>query len=244
MNHQTAIVTGGTGSIGREIVTALVHAGANVAFCYLQNDDLAAEIRAELGEEHVLAIKADVRDQNAMNDLVQQTVQRWQKVDVLVTAHSTIANAPIADMTLDQWNTVLDVMLRGTTRICRAVLRPMQKARYGRIVNVAGYQGLAGALDQANYAAAMGGILGFSKALAREVAAWNITVNSVAPGLIARPQMLAFDPQYLPWATNIVPLKRLGTPNEVVPAIMLLASPESAYMTGQTIAVDGGWRMA
>lgn len=243
-NDQVAIITGGTGSIGREIVTALVGRGARVVFCYRQRDDVAQEIIDTIGDySRLLAMRADVRDANAMNGVVEETLRRWERLDMLITAHSAVSNAPVAEMTLDQWNEVLGVMLRGMTRACRAALRPMQKARYGRIVAVTGYQPLAGALTQANYAAALGGVIGFSKALAREVAAWGITVNTVAPGLISRPQMAAFDPSYIPWATNIVPLKRLGTPAEIVPAVLMLAHHDAGYITGQTIEVDGGWRM-
>lgn len=243
-SDQVAIVTGGTGSLGREIVTGLIERGARVVFCYRQRSEVAQELVDLLDDDHrLVATQADVRDQQAMNALVEEALRRWERIDMLITAHSAVNNAPINEMTLEQWNDVLDVMLRGVTRICRATLRPMQKARYGRIVNVVGYQPLAGALTQANYAAALGGVIGFSKALAREVAAWGITINTVAPGLVSRPHMAAFDPSYIPWATNIVPLKRLGTPAEVVPAVLMLANREAGYMTGQTITVDGGWRM-
>ena len=243
-NDQVAVVTGGTGSMGREIVAGLILRGARVIFCYRQREDVAQEIVDTLGNDgRLVAIQADVRDVAAMTGLVDEALRRWERVDMLITAHSAVNNAPIAEMTLDQWNDVLGVMLRGVTRVSRAALRPMQKARYGRIVTITGYQPLAGALTQANYAAALGGVIGFSKALAREVAAWGITVNSVAPGLVSRPQMAAFDPSYIPWATNIVPLKRLGSPAEIVPAVLMLAHRDAGYITGQTVEVDGGWRM-
>jgi 3-oxoacyl-[acyl-carrier protein] reductase len=243
--NQVAIVTGGTGSIGREVVLGLARRGAQVLFCYRANAEAARELEAACNElpGASVGLAADVRDQAAMNGLVDAALQRWGRLDIVVTAASTISNAPVEEMSLEQWNAVLDTVLRGVTRICRAALRPMQKARYGRIVTVTGYQALAGALTQANYAAAMGGVLGFGRALAREVAAWGITINSVAPGLLDRPQLAAFDQRYIPWATNIVPLKRLGLPAEVVPAVLMLASRESAYMSGDTIIVDGGWRM-
>lgn len=244
INDQVAIVTGGTGAIGREVVSGLIQRGARVVFCYRQRDDLAEEMCDTIADEQrLIAIKADVRDAEAMNSLVEVAVRRWERLDMLITAHSAVNNAPVADMTLEQWNDVMDVMLRGVTRITRAVLRPMQKARYGRIITITGYQPLAGGLTQANYAAALGGIIGFSKSLAREVAPWGITVNSVAPGLISRPHMSSFDPSYIPWATNIVPLKRLGAPAEITPAIFMLANPEAGYITGQVLPVDGGWRM-
>lgn len=242
---QVAIVTGGTGSIGSEVVLGLARGGAKVLFCYLANDQAARELEAACDglPGAGVGLKADVRDQEAMNGLVAEALRRWGRLDILVTAASTISNAPIDTMTLEQWNAVLDTVLRGVTRIARAALRPMQKARYGRIVTVTGYQALAGALTQANYAAAMGGVLGFGRALAREAAAWGVTVNSVAPGLLERPQLAAFDQRYIPWATNIVPLKRLGQPAEVAPAVLLLASRDASYMSGETIIVDGGWRM-
>ncbi len=241
-HNQVAVVTGGSGSIGHLIVAALAERGANVVAGYHQHDVVVNALQKTFSEQ-VLPVQADLREPDAGQLLVDTALSRWNRLDILITAHSMIANAPVAEMSLEQWHAVLQVMLRGTMGICRAALRPMQRARYGRIVTLTGYQPLAGALDQANYAAALGGVLGFGKALAREVAAWGININSVAPGLIERAQIAAFDPSYVPWATNIVPLKRLGKPNEVVPTVLLLASEAASYMTGQTIMVEGGWRM-
>lgn len=240
---QVALVTGSTGSVGRLIAAALLERGVRVVAGYNTQHALADDLTRRFGPELVQPLSANLSDPLAGRRLVETALTHWKRLDIVITAHSMIDNAPIAELTLDQWRAVLQVMLTGTMQICRAALRPMQRARYGRIVAISGYQPLAGALTQANYAAALGGVLGFCKALAREVAPWSITVNSVAPGLIDRPQMRAFDPVYIPWATNIVPLKRLGTPAEVVPPVLMLAAPSASYMTGQVIAVDGGWRM-
>ena len=242
-HEQVVVITGASGSIGRPLVDAFLSHGARVVAGYHTNQALAQSLEQSWDTAQLKLVQADLRDNAAAKQLISTALQHWSRLDILVTAHSTIDNAPLEAMSLEQWNSVLDTVLNGTMRVCRAALRPMQRARYGRIITISGYQPLAGALTQANYAAALGGIIGFGKSLAREVAPWGITVNSVAPGLIERPQLAAFDPIYIPWATNIVPLKRIGQPNELVPAVLMLANRQASYVSGQTIAVDGGWRM-
>jgi 3-oxoacyl-[acyl-carrier protein] reductase len=242
---QVAIVTGGSRGIGRATVEGLARAGARVLFCYLERDEASQEtVDACAGwPGEVVCSQADVRLQADMERLVATALERWGRVDILVTAASIIRNALIADLALEDWRAVLETDLTGVFRIAKAVLKPMMRARYGRIVNVSGIQAVAGAIGQANYAAAAGGILGFTRGLARDVAAWGITANAVAPGLIETEQMGAFSAEFLEWSKQIITLRRFGTPAEVAHAILFLASREASYITGQTLSVDGGWRM-
>lgn len=239
---QAVIVTGGSRGIGRAIVEGLARQGAAVLFCYLERHEAASVACAALAGE-VVGVQADVRNQVAMDALVAQATGRWGRLDALVTAASIIRNAPIETLSLDDWRAVLDTDLTGVYRICKAALKPMMRARYGRIVAVSGIQGLAGAIDQANYAAAAGGILGFIRGLARDAAAWGITANVVAPGLIETEQLGSFSDEFIEWSKQIITLKRIGTPEEVASAVLFLAAREASYITGQTLSVDGGWRM-
>ncbi|GIV98332.1 MAG: 3-ketoacyl-ACP reductase [Herpetosiphonaceae bacterium] len=244
-SDQVAIVTGGSRGIGRATVEGLARRGCRVLFCYLERDAAAQETLAACAglSGEVVALRADVREQAAVNTVVEETLSRWGQIDILVAAAGVTRNAPFAELSIDDWRLVLENDLTGIYRICKAVLKPMMRARYGRIVTVSGIQGLAGAIGQANYAAAAGGVLGFTRALARDVAAWGITANAVAPGLIATEQSEGFAPEFVEWSTRVITLRRMGTPAEVAHAILFLASREASYITGETLSVDGGWRM-
>jgi 3-oxoacyl-[acyl-carrier protein] reductase len=146
-------------------------------------------------------------------------------------------------MTIEQWQSTLTTTLDGAYHVCKAALRPMMKRRYGRIVNVAALHGVAGGPYQADFSAATGGVLGMTRALAREAAAWNINVNAVMPGLIATEMLDVIPEEQQAWGERVIALRRIGQPEEVAAAVVFLASPLASYITGQALAVDGGWRM-
>jgi 3-oxoacyl-[acyl-carrier protein] reductase len=242
---QVAIVTGGSRGIGRAVVRMLAERGAHVVAGYYQRAAAAAETVAACAglPGAAEARQVDVRVRASVEALVEWALARWGQIDILVNCAGFAAYAPIADMTIVQWHAVLATNLDGVYYTCKAALRPMMRRRYGRIVNVAGLHGAAGAPGQADFSAATGGVLGITRALAREAAAWNITVNAVAPGLIETEMLDVLPAEERAWGERIIALRRTGRPEEAAAAIVFLASPLASYITGQTLTVDGGWRM-
>jgi 3-oxoacyl-[acyl-carrier protein] reductase len=243
---QVAIVTGGSRGIGRAAVRELGRRGARVLFCYRERADAAAETLAlarESGAE-VEAVRCDVAEQGAGAALVSGALERWGRLDVLVNCAGAAAFGPIESLDAARWAATLAANLTGVYHTCRAALRPMMLRRYGRIVNLAALHATGGFPGQADYSAATGGVLGLTRALAREMAPWTITVNAVAPGFVETEMLAVTPPEVRVWGEQIMALRRAGRPEEVASAIVFLASPLASYITGHTLAVDGGWTMA
>ncbi len=242
LSGRSAIVTGGSRGNGRAIAIRLARQGADVAFSYRGNaaaaEETATAIR-ELGRQ-ALPFQGDVTDPEAADGLVKATLEAFGKVDILVNNAGITRDDLIMRMSVDAWRSVLETNLFGAFYAIKAVTRPMLKARRGRIINITSVSGQAGQTGQANYSAAKAGLIGLTKATARELASREITCNAVAPGFVLT-ELTKDLPQPLQAAiTERTPLGRFGTPEEIASAVAFLASDEAAYITGQVLAVDGG----
>ena len=241
LHGRVAIVTGASRGIGRSIALELGRRGAVVVVADVLGEQaagVAAEIAAAGGEAEAAAVS--VTDQSALEGLVQGLVGARGRVDILVNNAGIARDQLLMRMKRSDWDLVLEVNLTGAFTCTQAVLRPMMRQRSGRIISISSVVGQMGNAGQANYAASKAGLIGFSRAIAREVASRNVTVNVVAPGLIdtdmtrALPESVQRD-----WLSK-VPLGRFGAPEDVAAAVAFLASDDAAYITGQVLAVNGG----
>ena len=242
LTGKAALVTGGSRGIGKAIGLRLARQGADVAFSYRGNADAAKATADEIESigTKALSIQGDVKDPASADTVVKAALDALGKVDILVNNAGVTRDDLIMRMTEDAWREVLETNLFGAFWMTKAVTRPMLKARAGRIVNITSVSGQAGQMGQANYSSAKAGLIGLTKATARELASRGITVNAVAPGFV-----LTELTQNLPEALQNeliarTPLGRFGTVEEIADAVAFLASDEARYITGQVLAVDGG----
>ena len=243
---QATLVTGGGRGIGAAIARELAQQGSDVALVDLGAFDdaerLAAELRA-MGRKAV-ALKADVSDFAAAEAAVAAAVAALGKLDGIVCNAGITRDTLAMRMKDDDWDAVLDTNLKAVFRMSRAVMRPMMKQRYGRIISITSVVGAAGNPGQANYAAAKAGVAGMTRALARELGSRNITVNCVAPGFIATDMTAALPEAQHQALMAQIPLGKLGLPEDIAHAVSFLASPMANYVTGQELHVNGGMHMS
>ena len=245
LEGKVALVTGGSRGIGRAIALRLGQEGADVAVC-ARNVEAAGEVASEiegLGRK-CLVRSCDVADAEQAGALIASTIEELGQLDILVNNAGVTRDNLLMRMKEEDWDEVLAINLKGAFNCARAAVRPMLKARGGRIVNITSVVGLQGNAGQANYAASKAGLIGLTKSLARELASRGITANAVAPGLVPETGMtgeLAAEVQQQ--MLSAVPLGRAGTPEDVAHAVAFLASEQAAYITGQVLAVDGGMVM-
>ncbi|WP_435258794.1 3-oxoacyl-[acyl-carrier-protein] reductase [Thioclava sp. FR2] len=241
LTGKTALVTGASGGIGAEIARALHAAGAAVGLSGTRVEPLEA-LAAELGARaHVLP--CNLSNPEEVEGLVKRAVEAMGSVDVLVNNAGITRDGLVMRMSDADWQSVIDVNLTATFRLCRAAIRGMMKARWGRIVNISSVVGTTGNGGQVNYAASKAGMVGMSKSLAAEVASRGITVNCVAPGFITTAMTDKLNDEQKSKILTQVPAGRMGDANEIAAAVLYLASPEAGYVTGATLHVNGGMAM-
>jgi len=241
LTGKKALVTGASGGIGGEIAITLHAAGATVGLSGTRTEPLEA-LAAELGDRaHVLP--CNLSDPEAVDALPKQAIEVMGGVDILVNNAGITRDQIFMRMSDEEWQSVIDVNLTSTMRLCRGVMRPMMKARWGRIINISSIVGSTGNPGQVNYAASKAGMVGLTKSIAYEVASRGITANAVAPGFIATAMTDKLTDDQKAAINGKIPAARMGTPEEIAAAVLFLASPEAGYVTGATLHVNGGMAM-
>lgn len=245
LKGQVALVTGGSRGIGRAIALALAAQGVNVAVNYAGSAAAAQETVdriAELGAEGI-ALQGNVGSSAEAEQLVKEVIAKWGKIDILVNNAGITRDNLIMRMKEEEFDQVIETNLKGVFNCLKAATRPMMKQRYGRIINISSVVGAIGNAGQANYAAAKAGIFGLTKSASRELASRGITVNCVAPGFIDTDMTRQLSDEVRGELEKGIPLARLGRPEDIANSVVFLASEGAAYMTGQTLHVDGGMYM-
>lgn len=247
LTDRVALVTGGSRGIGRAIALKLASLGAKVAVNYYTNQDEAAaqevvkEIASQAGE--AIALQGDVRDADQAGDLVRKTLEAFGRLDILVNNAGITKDTLLARMKEPDWDLVIDTNLKGAFNVTKAAHRPMLKQRYGRIINITSVSGLVGQAGQANYSASKAGLVGFTKAVAKELGSRNITVNAVAPGYVPTDLTADLPQDLVEGLLQLTPLGRPGTADDIAHAVAFFASDEASFITGQVLSVDGGMMM-
>jgi 3-oxoacyl-[acyl-carrier protein] reductase len=236
------IVTGGTKGLGRAMALSFAREGAWVALTYSSDDASASETSAELeglGAKHLL-LKADVSSKSQVEKMVANVLNHWEYVDVLVNNAGIIKDKMLLFLNEEDWDQVIDVNLKGTYLCSKAVIKDMIARKSGRIINITSPSALTGRAGQANYSAAKGGIVSFTKSLSKEMARLGITVNAVCPGVISTSMTDSLSEEVKTDLLNMIPMGRFGEPEDVAWAVLFLASQKAGYITGKVLTVDGG----
>ena len=242
LDGKVALVTGASRGLGRAIALRLAGLGAKVAANYLASDDkangLVREIEGRGGE--VMLAKADVADAKAVRAMCRQVVERWGKIDILVNNAGIVRDNLLPRMADDDWDSVINTNLRGAYLCTKFALRSMMEQFWGRIISIASLAGLVGNMGQTNYSAAKGGLIAFTRSVAREVGSRNITANAIAPGFINTEMTARLPDKVKETVLTLIAVKRYGNPEEVAELVGFLASERASYISGQVIGIDGG----
>ncbi len=245
LDGKVAIVTGSGRGIGRAVAMAFAREGAKVVIAELDlepAEEVVNEIKTKGGT--ALAVSTDVSNRESVKKMVDAAVKEFGQVDILVNNAGILRLNMLANMTEDQWDAVLNTHLKGTFNCTQAVASHMIDRKYGKVINVVSRAGIQGTIGQINYGSAKGGILGFTKSAAKELARHNINVNAVSPGAATRmTEKIRTDPKLSQVYLEQIPLRRWAEPEEIAPAFVFLASDEASYITGQVLCVDGGLTM-
>ncbi len=241
LQGRTALATGGSRGIGKAILVKLARAGADTCFVDLISDSSHGVIR----EIEALGVpcsfyEADVADFEQCNQIVGQVIKRFGKIDILINNAGITRDNLLLKMSQRDWQDVMNVNLGGIFNMCKAVIKPMLKARYGRIINMGSIVGSTGNPGQVNYSSAKAGLIGFTKSLAKEVASRNVTCNAIAPGFIKSEMTDKLDEKQKEAMLSQVPMKRMGTLEDVANGALFLVSPMADYITGTTLHINGG----
>ncbi|MCH7483787.1 MAG: 3-oxoacyl-[acyl-carrier-protein] reductase [Chloroflexi bacterium] len=242
LSGKVALVTGGSRGIGRSICTQLAEQGAAVAINYKQSAEQAEDLRQKIAADggKVITIQADVRKPDDVGRMIEEAVAALGRLDVLVNNAGFNRDTLILRMSLEDWDEVMELNLRAVFICTKAVLRTMMRQRWGRIINIGSVSGLTGNAGQANYAAAKAGLVGFTRAVAREMGSRNITSNLVMPGLVITELTKNIRQEIVDGVKQRLLVDRLGKPEDISASVVYLASDEAEYITGQVLSVDGG----
>ncbi|MFC4799261.1 SDR family NAD(P)-dependent oxidoreductase [Neobacillus sp. GCM10023253] len=245
LQGKKALITGGSTGIGKEIALAYAREGADLAINYFKTEEQANALKAQIEEQYgrkVILIEGDVSEVDQVENMVQAALEGLGAIDILVTSAGITHQGYVQDLTVEEWDRMIKVNMRGPFLCVKNVLPHMLERKFGRIINIASQLGQIGGIENAHYAASKAGVIGFTKSVAREVSKYGITANCIAPGPIATPFLLeGYDEAWKERKQSSLPLGRFGRPEEVAPTAVLLASdPDGNIYTGQTLGPNSG----